>query len=651
MAHRGAARSVGTLAGRPPANRRRFAGRWRQRAAWVLVVAPLVLGGAALVAVFVLRIVNDGTETVDQNWWLVAELVVGVAYLATGVALAARPDRRLLGVLFVVVAAAALVDAVATEYQAFTLTADGRGTGIGSVSLWAWTLGSAVLLAPVLLALLPPAAPAPTARFDGHVRVAMVAAGAGIALILLDHLTDPWPAATGSNPLAWTGTGRAVADAAGTAGVVAVDAVGTVAVVLLVLRWRAQRRVSDDPLPGWLAAGARRPGWPSCPPRGARWASHLPAPDVIPPLLLLATVPLVVVGAVIEIVRARPSTYEGVSLRFVEWALLVTGILVIYTGIVAGLGTLVGGSGPTWFLVAATGLIAVLMEPARQGVRALVDRLVYGSRDNALFMVRQVMGHVSSATDGDQLLPALAASLGHQMRLDAVAIDVARGDGWERAATYGSPPARGGAVGADAHEIPLRYHDDVVGRLVVSSADAPSLRRRATRPRWPSWPHPSLSPSAGCASPPTCGVRAWRWCRPARRNAAACAGTCTTASGRRSPASRSGCAPPSARWSAPVPSWRWGRWRCSPDWPTSSMAPCSRSSASSAACGRRYSISSVSSAPSTSSCGRCATPCSSTSSCRAATPACRPPSRSPSTASSPKPLPTWCATPPRPAAG
>ena len=324
-----------------------------------------------------------------------------------------------------------------------------------------------------LLALLPAAW-----RADRRLQATMALAWAGIAMLVLGEVTTPWPSVLGANPLeASQGWPAAAIDSGARAGRVIVDLVAVVAVALLALRWRDRRGLSDDPLPAWLLAGGVAATLAVVPPTIAVVGDHLPAPDVVAPLLLIATVPLLVVGALIELVRQAPSGLERISHRFLEWVLLATGITVIYTGLVAGLGRLVGGNGPTWLLVAATGVIAVLVEPARRHVRALVDRLVYGSRDDTLSLVRQVMVRVGSTNEGEELLPALAASLGREMRLDAVAIDVAGPGGWERAASYGveSPPP-----GGTGHhrEIPLVQHGEIVGRLMVGWADAASLRAR-----------------------------------------------------------------------------------------------------------------------------------------------------------------------------
>ena len=160
--------------------------------------------------------------------------------------------------------------------------------------------------------------------------------------------------------------------------------------------------------------------------------------DVVWAVLLIATVPLLVVGALIDELRRVPSDAEQLSHRSLEWALLAAGIVVIYTVVVAGLGRLVGGSGPTWLLVAATGCHRPGDRAgAPQRIRHLVDRLVFGSRDDALAVVQRIVDHVGTDT-GDDLLPALARSLERGLRFDAIAIDVAMpGGGWERAASVG----------------------------------------------------------------------------------------------------------------------------------------------------------------------------------------------------------------------
>ena len=442
----------------------------------VLIVGAIVI---------VLRLANDGPEP-EGNWWLLAELILGLAYLPAGAALVVRRDRRLLGALFLVVGTMALATALSLEYDAYATAerAASRWDALAEASSWTWLLGGSVLATLVLLALLPAAW-----RADRWLRAVMAVAGLAIVVLVLHALTGPWLDPSGPNPLEATGGTADVVRMAERFARVAVDVIAVVGVVLLAVRWRQRRHVTDDPLPAWLTAGGVAAVLAVVPPTTAVVGDHLPAPDVVAPVLLIATVPLIVVGALIEVVRLAPSGWERASHRFLEWVLLAAGIVAIYTGLVAGLGRLVGGSGPTWFLVAATGAIALLVEPGRQRVRRLVDHLVYGSRDETLTLVRQVMGHVSTVDEEEDLLPALASSLGREMRLDAVAIDVAGPNGWERAATYGSvAPPRANA--GHRRELLLRHHDEVVGRPARAGPTCPPCDRGETRPPWRSWPRP-----------------------------------------------------------------------------------------------------------------------------------------------------------------
>jgi two-component system, NarL family, sensor kinase len=110
------------------------------------------------------------------------------------------------------------------------------------------------------------------------------------------------------------------------------------------------------------------------------------------------------------------------------------------------------------------------LEPARHSVRRLVDRLVYGARDDPLAVVQRVVDHLG-ADAGDGLLPRLVESLRDELRLDAVAIDLRLADGWQRAASTGPPTAHSRVIGLD-------HGGAEVGRLVVGWEHGPSLRPR-----------------------------------------------------------------------------------------------------------------------------------------------------------------------------
>ena len=250
-----------------------------------------------------------------------------------------------------------------------------------------------------------------------------------------------------------------------------IEAIGLI-VLAAVVPWLLPLRqpgVPGDPLRRWLALGVIAAVAGSI--MAVAPVDDVPAVDVVGPLVLLATVPLLAVGAVIVAVRDESARWIVVSHRFLEWMVLSAGVVVVYTTVVAGVGAALGSEAPAWLLVATTGGLAVALEPARRRVRHVVDRAVYGDRDDPLALVRDVMAQVTTTVDVDALLPSLATTVAQAFRLDFVAIDVRSADGWRRLAVHGSPTAQTEAR-------PLRSGDGEIGRLTLGWRDGPALRAR-----------------------------------------------------------------------------------------------------------------------------------------------------------------------------
>jgi signal transduction histidine kinase len=251
----------------------------------------------------------------------------------------------------------------------------------------------------------------------------------------------------------------------------AVEAGGLIVLAVVVpwlLPWR-RRGVVGDPLRRWLALGVVAAV------AGAILAvapvDDVPAVDIIGPLLLLATVPLLAVGAVVGSARDDDGGWSLVSHRVLEWIVLSAGVVLIDTTVVAGVGAALGSDGPAWLLVATTGGLAVALEPARRWVRHLVDRVVYGQRDDPLALVRGVMAEVTTTVDVAALLPSLAATIAQAFRLDFVAIDVGGTDDRHRAAAHGAPTEH-------TEERSLMSGGAEIGRLTLGWRDGPALRTR-----------------------------------------------------------------------------------------------------------------------------------------------------------------------------
>ncbi len=411
----------------------------------LIVVTTLAIVGIVLA----IRLVNKAPSPTGQDGWLVAWLVVGLVDAVVGATLVTRFGyRRLAACLLVVGAAAVILVVMATGSR---VVSGGRGLiSLPNTGSWARPLATGVLVALVPWEL---TMTGRNRRFEAvwWVTAAMVltaAVGEGIGA----H-----------------GPGLDLVDVATWA--VAVSA--TAAMTRLVVIWMRARGQSDDPLLAWVVVGSIV-AWLAVIPAQldiAVW--EFPANDVVGPILLLSTLPLLIVGVLVRAMRERPGRFIGVAHDVIGWLVLSGAILLVYTGVVAGFGHLIGGRGPTWLLVVTTVLVALSVEPMRRRVRHHVDRLVWGARDDPLEVVRDIVGHVGTDA-GDELLPSLVSSLRRELHLDAVALEVRTAHGWRREAALGPSTTY-------ERSVLLEQHGEVIGRLVVGWEHGPHLRARDER--------------------------------------------------------------------------------------------------------------------------------------------------------------------------
>ncbi len=164
----------------------------------------------------------------------------------------------------------------------------------------------------------------------------------------------------------------------------------------------------------------------------------------------------------------------GISvLRFRLWdidlvinRILVYGSLTLltmggYLAAVAGLGLLVRGVADPLVFFLATGLVAILFEPLRLRLQRLVNRLMYGERDDPYAVLTRLSNTLEQSPTPEQVLPAIAATVGQALKIPYAAILI-RENGEERAAAvYGQPQQ-------DFVTFPLIYQAATIGSIRVT---------------------------------------------------------------------------------------------------------------------------------------------------------------------------------------
>ena len=96
-------------------------GSWGRLMAWMSNASPRdedlrrrrrARRAAGAVMVLALRLANNGLEPEGRNWWILVEVVMGCAFVPAGALLLPRPERRWLGVAYVVVGTSQLLAAL-----------------------------------------------------------------------------------------------------------------------------------------------------------------------------------------------------------------------------------------------------------------------------------------------------------------------------------------------------------------------------------------------------------------------------------------------------------------------------------------------------------------------------------------------------------
>jgi signal transduction histidine kinase len=164
----------------------------------------------------------------------------------------------------------------------------------------------------------------------------------------------------------------------------------------------------------------------------------------------------------IAVLKYRLYDIDIIINRTVVYLLLSAIIAGGYIAVVTGVGAAVPHHTLAVELLAA-GLAAVVFAPLRARLQALVNRVMYGERDDPYAALSRLANRLDATLSPDQLLPTIVDSVTSALRSPYAAIDVATDGGPPRtAAARGTLPA-----GAAPLRVPLTSAGAHVGDLVV----------------------------------------------------------------------------------------------------------------------------------------------------------------------------------------
>ncbi|WP_076812282.1 sensor histidine kinase [Pseudofrankia asymbiotica] len=422
--------------------------RSRSRLRWLAHVLSLTVAAMIVIGVVLVLATPDGVASPSSGsastfGW--TNIVLAVPFAAAGWLLASRRPEVPFGWLAL---AAAFGHAGAAAGSGWLMVAVYGGHDLPGLIPVVILTGACEPLEPIVLATT--LATFPYGRLPrGPIRwLAVVSIGLCAVGWLTGPTTDlrfvdpPPKYAHFANPIAVPGTQ-----------LLAVTAIASgmlLASVLMVVRWlRAEGELRQ--VLRWLAV------------TNAAAAVSTPFIVALPAGGWIATVGTIVELVVVVAVVLANRVYgvEVVLNRTLVYVLLTAFVAAAYAAGVAVLAAFGQSVGGPWTALAALGA-AFSLAPARDRVQRLVNRFLYGERDEPYTVATRVAARLEAAGSVQQLLPGLLEALTGTLRLPSAAVEMRGDDGSTRAITHGAAAPPDAAV-----RFPLVHQGQDIGALVV----------------------------------------------------------------------------------------------------------------------------------------------------------------------------------------
>ena len=176
----------------------------------------------------------------------------------------------------------------------------------------------------------------------------------------------------------------------------------------------------------------------------------------------------------VAILRYRLFDVDRIIGHATVYGLLTAGVVGVYVFVVGYLGLLFRTSDNLLVSLVAVGLVALLFQPVRDRLQRVVNRLMYGERDDPHRVLARLGRQLEAAAAPDEVLDTVASSVRTALKLPYVALTVQRGEMTHVVAESGSPVT-------SLNRIPLIHQGVDVGELLVAPREPSETWSRADR--------------------------------------------------------------------------------------------------------------------------------------------------------------------------
>jgi signal transduction histidine kinase len=163
----------------------------------------------------------------------------------------------------------------------------------------------------------------------------------------------------------------------------------------------------------------------------------------------------------IAVMRYRLYDIDIIINRSLVYGTLTIATIGIYIFIVGYLGNLFHAINQTAFGFLATGLVALIFQPLRERLQSVVNRLMYGERDDPLAVLSSLSKRLEGASEPEAILPSIVETVSQALKLPYVAIEVHNGKATHIAASSGEPRET-------SERLPLIHQAERVGQMIFA---------------------------------------------------------------------------------------------------------------------------------------------------------------------------------------
>jgi signal transduction histidine kinase len=161
------------------------------------------------------------------------------------------------------------------------------------------------------------------------------------------------------------------------------------------------------------------------------------------------------------ILRYRLWDIDVLINRTLVYGTLTAIVVGVYVLVVSILGTLLHTFGDFPISLLATGLVAVLFQPLRARLQRMINRLMYGERDDPYAVLSRLGSRLEATLAPEAILPTIVETVAQALKLPYAALALKQGDAFTTAASYGLPQEK-------PFILPLVYHTETIGQLLLA---------------------------------------------------------------------------------------------------------------------------------------------------------------------------------------